>query len=277
MKFNIPFNIFFSIFFLFLFKAHSQPLYVIHTNGIIQNLTAGDTLKVGSKINLEDKLLFKAPNAVAAVIDPQKGRFTICADSLKNENNEIEFVSFVKDCFFLSQKRVSTRGGVINNFVDLQNHFSKRRYLILDTLKISINPETFPMSKNTFFYVRYLYENEIVNKRLESVENTLLISKETLFTIDGKEVPSQQVSDIKLYYYFTRGKDGDIKSLKICDFDPIFVDTAYLETQIELLISSLKPETEDEIENEVLCFLNEFYGVPNINNLRNWLRNNFVY
>lgn len=52
--------------------------HVIHVNGTIQIKASGKLLEIGDKISSEDEIVFKTPDAMAALISAEKGRFTLC-------------------------------------------------------------------------------------------------------------------------------------------------------------------------------------------------------
>ena len=92
------------------FSEPADVYHVIHVRGTIQIKASGKLLKTNDKISSDDEVVFKMPDAVAAVISPKKGRFTLRTDNLKKETGESELNGFVRTCFFPSHKRISTRG-----------------------------------------------------------------------------------------------------------------------------------------------------------------------
>jgi hypothetical protein len=78
-------NLFVIIVWVFLFSALSKTgfseaadtYHVIHVNGTIQIRASGKLLEVGDKISSEDEIVFKTPDAAAAVISAEKGRFIL--------------------------------------------------------------------------------------------------------------------------------------------------------------------------------------------------------
>lgn len=49
--------------------------------------------------------------------------------------------------------------------IDLQNNFSGK-YVVLEKQSIQIDKTNFPMDNDNFFFLRYLYKGEEINKKL---------------------------------------------------------------------------------------------------------------
>ena len=257
------------------FSDSNDIFYIIHVKGKIQIKSSGKMLETGKQVSSEEELVFKTPDAIAAVISPKKGRFTLKADNLKIRKKDSELVFFFKSCLFPSPKKISTRKGALNNLIDLHKHFSVNSYLILGTAKVNINHEAFPMSDNSFFYVRYIYQGQTINKKLGYEGNILIIDKGSIYVVDAKQIAPEKTTDTRLYYYEKR-KNKKPLSTKIASFNPIFPDEEQLKSKIGLLISVLKDvgKNEKEIENEISVFLYEFYGKTDLENVRRWLETN---
>lgn len=260
------------IIFLFSFSSScfsSDTYYVIHVKDAIIVKNTGTLLKVGDAISSEEELVFKSPNAVAAVISPQKGRFTLSAREKHSEGEYKEFVDLVRNLLMPSTHRVSTRSGVLNNLVDLKNHFEGDNYLIIEKVLLIVDANVFPMADTAFFYVRYTFDNEFINKKLKFNGDTLIIDPKTLYTIEGDSIQSSRTSDTKLYYYRKKAE----QSILIAEFNPVIPDETLLRKECMLLISQLKKQEKDaiSISNEVIAFLNEFYGKPDIMDVTQWL------
>lgn len=148
-------------------------------------------------------------------------------------------------------------------------------YLIFDIAEIRINPEAFLKSEKSFFCIKYRYQGKMIEKAVNRKEDSLIID-ESLYAVNGKTIPFEKIPDTQLCYYeISEGKKS--KYTKIADFKPVFADEEQLKTEITLLISILKAsqKTKAEIKMEVLTFLDEFYGRPDTDNVKDWLNRNF--
>jgi hypothetical protein len=251
--------------FLFLFIATNslfsqQDFKVIKVNGSILLKTKGISLETGTVFSDKEDLIFRSEDATAAVINSQKGRLI-----LTSKNHDLSTASSNN---MPSMYNISSRGGPLLNNSDLKNHFSGK-YVVLGRQLIKIDNKSFPMDNNNFFFLRYIYKGEEINKKLGFKADTLIIDKSSLFTIDGKPIPSADNTAIKLYY-----RKGD-ESLLINDFDLIFPDMTQLKKETEIILSEIKSKPEKEKIGEINSYLNEFYGKVYGENLISWLESNF--
>jgi hypothetical protein len=251
--------------FLFLFIAtdsllSQQDFKVIRVNGSILLKTKGVSLETGTVFSDKEDLIFRSEDATAAVINSQKGRLI-----LTSKNHDLSTASSNN---MPSMYNISSRGGPLLNNSDLRNHFSGK-YVVLDRQVIKIDNKSFPMDNNNFFFLRYIYKGEEINKKLGFRADTLIIDKNSLFTVDGKPIPNADNTAIKLYY-----RKGE-ESLLINDFDLIFPDMIQLKKEAEIILSEIKSKPAKEKIGEINSYLNEFYGKAYEENLISWLKSNF--
>ena len=93
------------------FSEPADVYHVIHVRGTIQLKVSGKLLKTDDKISSEDEVVFKTPDAVAAVISPKKGRFTLRADHLKKEG--VNSLLLSEPVFFHHASRSAPGAGYI--------------------------------------------------------------------------------------------------------------------------------------------------------------------
>ncbi|MBI5538836.1 MAG: hypothetical protein HY951_02180 [Bacteroidia bacterium] len=238
---------------------------VIKVTGNIVIQSTGSALGIGTAFGQNEDLLFKSTDSRAAVINPKRGRF------LLTSNNVSEFKNS-KSNFLPATGNISARAGsFILNINDLKNYF-EGNYVIFDKIKIKINPAAFPMNDKKYFYIRYNYKNETINKKLGFNVDTLIINKDELLTIDGKQIPNPEITEMKLMYM----EEGEkYVSTPICIFTPIFPDFEILKTEVKIILEQMKDKPYKDKVNEVSAYINDFYGKPEENNLKNWLKENF--
>jgi hypothetical protein len=242
--------------------CYSQIDYrVIRVDGVITIRSSGVNLATGTVFSENENLLFRTAEATAAVINPEKGRMILTAPKGDLSNTKSNFMP--------SMYNISSRGGSLNNLIDLQNHFSGR-YVILDRLALQVNKSSFPMDNTHFFFLRYKYKNEDINKKLEFSADSIIFDKASLYTVDGNPIPSPDNTKIKLFY-----RNGE-ESILIGEFDLIFPDTKQLKEEVSVIISGMKGKPENDVFDQVTSYINEFYGKPNKDNLQAWLARNFV-
>lgn len=233
---------------------------VIRVNGTILLREKGVSLETGTVFSVKDDLIFRSEDATAAVINPQKGRLIITS-----RNHDL---SNARSNFLPAMYSIASRGAWLSNIIDLQNHFSDK-YVVLDYQDIVLDVSNFPMDDNHFFFLRYAYKGEDINKKLPHSGDTLKICRESLFTVDGNPIPSPDNTLISLFYR------NESESVLINRFDLIFPDTEQLRKEVQVILDELKDKQADEKIAEVNAYINEFYGKVYRLNLLTWLEFNF--
>jgi hypothetical protein len=247
--------------FIFIHPVFSQDDFkVIKVSGNILLKTRGISLETGTVFSGKDDLLFKSEDATAAVINSQKGRLV-----LTNKNHDL---STARSNSLPSMYNISSRGVSLLNNSDLSRNFSGK-YVVLDKQRIELDETTFPMDKDHFFFLRYIYKGEEINKKLGFSGDTLIIDKKSLLTIDGNSIPSADNTSIKLFY--RKGTE----SVFISDFDLIFPDMKQLKKEIAVILGEIKAKPVKEKVGEIDSYISEFYGKVQLENLNEWLASNF--
>ena len=251
----------FVLLFLFINTSFSQDNFkVIKVKGIILLKTKNISLETGTVFSEEEDLLFRTDDATASVINAQRGRMI-----LTNNNHDL---STARSNYLPSMYNISSRGGLLVNLVDLQNHFSGR-YVVLGRQAIEMDRKNFPMDKDNFFFLRYIFKGEEINKKLVYSGDTLIIEKRSLFTVDGNPIPSPDNTSISLFY--RKGSE----SIPVNEFDLIFPDMNQLTQEIQIILDEFKDKPVKEKIGEINSYINEYYGKIYKGNLVSWLEVDF--
>ncbi len=250
---------------LFVRAAYAQDYFtVIKVSGNIVIERTGSPLGIGTSFSQNENLLFKIPDSRAAVINPQKGRFIITSQNLA------EFKS-LKSNYLPSAGKISTRSvGFSSRKDDFKRQF-EGDYVILDEAKIKVDTDIFPLTDRNYFYITYDYNNKIINKKLTYHNDTLLIKKNELLTVDGIVIPDPRISEMKLVYLEEGEEYG---SEIICSFSPVFPDIPQLQQEIKVIIDQMEMSPYEEKISEISLFMKDFYGKVDENNLKMWLADN---
>ena len=64
-----------------------------------------------------------------------------------------------------------------------------------------VSPLAYPMDEKRFFFVRYLYRGEVINKRLDSRGDTLIFERKRFYSVDSAPVEPSETSEHALHYY----------------------------------------------------------------------------
>ena len=251
---------------LFFQLTYAQDNFtVIKVTGNIVIERTGSSLGIGTSFAQNENLLFKIPDSRAAVINPQRGRFLLTSQNLGEFKNS-------KSNFLPAAGKISTRGFIKKQTLnDLKDQF-EGSYVILDETRIIIDSSLLPMNSKKFFYVTYDYNNKPVNKKLAFNFDTLIIKKNELFIVDGKEIPDIKINQMKLMYL----EQGETyNSMLISSFTPVFPDNKTLTQEVKIILDQMEMNPYKEKLYEVSSFFQEFYGKIDETSLKIWLKENF--
>jgi len=241
------------------------PYKVITVNGEIMATKAKLTLQNGIEVKSDDNFNFLKPNSRAALINSEYGRVVL------TETNAAQ--AFAKAAFAPAISTVSSRAASMTTLADLKGFFSGNM-LIIDKLEQKIDASLFPMNDQKHFFVRYNYNNETINKKLQFNGDRVIINPDEIFAIDGKPIANpEQISEITLFYYDNSGKTPE--SILINSFRPVFVKTSDIKGEIKTIVDEFKSKNYEMIISEVYDYLNNFYGYMEKEEMEKWLNSNF--
>ena len=127
--------------------AVSDKYKVIRVDGKIVFQRTDAEMKKGDVFLAGTALSFKTPQSRAAVISGIKGRFVLSA----SEKGQTKILP--------AANNISSRSGALINMIDLKNHF-EGNYLVINSTELEIGAQNFPMNKENFFYLKFLYKGE---------------------------------------------------------------------------------------------------------------------
>jgi hypothetical protein len=243
-------------------RVFSQVNYrVIKVNGSIIYVRTGNNMTQGDVFTEDEDLSFQTPNSRAAVINPTSGRFILSPDNYEN-------LSTAKSNFLPAMSNLSTRGGIINNMTDLQNQFSED-IVILCEAGYFLNPYKFPMNENQFFFLKFKYKDEEINKKLSFDQNKLLFSREEILKVDEMPIKEIDNPDISLYYY-----NNGVPEY-ISDFRLVLPDIEKLDTELKIILDESPGKSFNQKVNDISGYIFEFYGKPDKQDVINHLGKTF--
>ncbi len=238
----------------------SENFKVIKVAGNIQVKTSGNMLSQGDVIASTETIIFKTEDARASVISKKSGRFLLSAQG------KIE--SPLKNNLIPAMNNISSRSGSILNLIDFQT-YCKGKHVILDNVSIYISPQAFLMSDTSFFYTEYTYKGESINKKLLFHKDTLIINRDQLFTIDNVAVENPESAVVKIFY-FAKGS-----AKMISDMHLVFPEKNLIKKEVQTILGEIPTKSAADKSNEIISYLNEFYGKPDKENVIRWLKTNF--
>lgn len=238
--------------------------YVLSVKGIVKLAKTKAALKPNDQISDKDAILFSAPTDMMAVVSTRSGRMILRP---KPTAKSSELMCVVSDILKPGTGRLSARAGSITNIIELKRYFGNDSLNILGTGKVWVSPAAYPMNADNFFFVRYQWKGETINKKLSVERDTLLLSTNDIYKVDGKAILSKDVKDTKLFY-----KQGTAVS-EIGPFTVSFPE----ETAVKQLVTSFKDHSSlkgTQFLDELTPLLKDIYGKTDKDNVRAWLKKN---
>jgi hypothetical protein len=243
----------------------AQNIYhVLNTKGIIKIKKTGNTLKTNDQISDKDVLIFSKATDAVAVISTKNGRMILRP---KQNPKSSELICVVSEILNPGTGRLSARNGSITNAIEIQKYFSDDSLNILGTTKVWISPMAYPMNAENFFFVRYTWQGQSINKKLSFNKDSLILNASELYKVDGKNISVVEISDAKLYY-----KKGS-SNLMVCTFTISFPD----ETKVNETISAFRKYSSlkgEDFLKELYPLLKDTYGNTDKSNVREWVTKN---
>ena len=237
---------------------------VIKVSGNIIIERTGSQLGIGTSFSQNENLVFKVPDSRAAVINPQRGRF------LLTSQNSVEFRSS-KSNYLPSAAKISTRAvGFGTRTSDLKNNL-EGSFVILDENKLVIDTIVYPMASRKYFFIKYDYNNNTINKKLAFTKDTLIIKRNELLTVGGTVIPKPQINQMQLIYF----KEGENGSTAVASFTPVFPDPDVFKKEIKIIVDQMEMNPYTDKFREISTFIRDFYGKVDENSLKGWLKYNF--
>ncbi len=234
---------------------------VIKVNGSIQYVRTGSQMALGDVFTEDEALTFGSPNARAAVINPEKGRFILTPQSASQ-------LTGARSNFLPSMSNISTRGGFLNSMSDIVNQFSGP-VAILYSASWPVNPYQFPMDEDRLFYLVLQYKGEKINKKLSHDENSLVFARSEILKVDGLPIETYDNPSASLYYYTPAG------SMYLCSFDLVFPELKALGEETGVILQEISDEDYNRKVNELASYIFDFYGKPDKKDVMLFLERDF--
>lgn len=241
------------------FSGFGQSYTVIHSIGKIYDVKNERHLTKGMKIDESAELRFDSPNARAAVLSSSRGRYIIQAASGTSAQSDLAYT--LSSIITPARGKLSTRAGGINNTLDFKKHFEEGAIAVLGgSYQVKIAPAAFPMNDNQFFYLQYLYNGELINKKLSN-EGEVLIFDQSIYLIDDVPIDANQTSEMKLFYYNAAKQESELITGLV--LSPV---------SDEELASIASNFSNDENKNQSICeWINDLYGKCSVEQVENAL------
>lgn len=245
-------------FFAFTYSASPDMYKVIKVTGTIVYKKNSKTMIQGDVFPETEQIVFKSSDSKASIVSTARGRF-ILAPGSENKTG-------IKDNLLPPSSNVSSRSGALINSMDLKNYF-KGNFVVLEAMRLKVSPAKYPLSDNSFFFLKVNYNKEVINKKLSNDSNFVVFNRAEILKVDGKPVTSLDNNAVQLCY---KAKDGSVQ--EVADFNLFLPDVTEIVNELKLLKSEMAIQDENKLINEVTSYLSDFYGKSNRENVASFLK-----
>lgn len=235
---------------------------VIAIRGTVTNVEKGLLLRARSRFKQEDRLDFSSPRAKLLVMN-ERGQTFLCLKAKNRRGFEL----------YPSKAPRNTRPGIALNQFTLQQYLSTDTIYVLDNqLDVLVSVLMYPMDEDHFFYLQYQGRGELVNKKLAFGGDTLFITKEDLYQIEGQQIQMDSIQNPTLFHY----DSGRRVSRRVGDLKLVFLQTDQLIEEVKILLESLGPLDNKTQRTEIESFIYTYYGKTDKANFEKWLASHFL-
>jgi hypothetical protein len=200
---------------VFLFRQDNY-FFVSNVKGKIFYAKTKAAVLVGDQLKLNEELIFNNETDEVDVISPSKGKFIIRKTRPLAHTKLSGIILTISDNIAPAVIPQTLAGrGIINNTDDLRQflqflavaqHDTAANLAVIDTLRITLSRLSFGQTTAKFFFLRYVYRNHVINKKLNFMKpvdekNLILVLDNNIKYIDQQQIDPAGIVDPALYYY----------------------------------------------------------------------------
>lgn len=257
----------------FALNLTAENYTVLYIKGKVKNLTTNKPVARGDQLSTAHKLEFENKEASLAVLSAERGRYLVQPGAKPGGSSEL--VAVVQDVLAPFKKgKLSTRGAQDEEgLIDIKSYFGTEDFVVLgDSITININPNKYPMNENQVFILYYEWKNQGVSKEIAFQGKTIILEREKLFDVNGRQANPRDVEKVQLYYYNKLTK----QSQKVSEFALSFPDIELLKKEMKFTLEFLNEEGVPKEEKFAMLYdiILEFYGKSDQDVFRKWLADN---
>lgn len=247
-------------------QTGSSLYHVVKVNGDILNMNQNKSLSTGDEIMSSDNLRFQTINASALAINEKSEKYNLKRPAIDiSSNDDMAFTVMLAATPVLSRNQLTTRGLVKTEkaIVDLKSYFGKETFAVVgDSMSVLLDEGLFPLNNNKFIVFHYTIDGKTVSKKLGFNNQYLIIEKDKLMEVEGKQLSGNQITGIEVFQHEV---STDIKE-KITEINLIFVDKELLYKEFNAIMPVLNKvySTNDEKIEYLTNYFGDVYGITDL-------------
>ena len=241
---------------------------VLHVRGTVQVAATREPLHPGFRVSATDTLRFSSVTDRVHVVSPQSGRLILQPDLQRSER---EIIRVVRNILLrpMQRRALSTRstGGPFSTD-QIRLHF-EQPLLLLGPVFVPSPAICCPETDTSFFYVRYRWNGEIVNKRLPRLNGRSILHADSLYRVDDRPISPSQTTQPELFYYEQAGLSYPISPLQL-----LVPDEEKVRTEVAILLRNVTGDrsvTNSAVVEDVAAYLEDTRSGVDRRGLRFWL------
>ncbi|HRY31624.1 MAG TPA: hypothetical protein P5531_01510 [Bacteroidales bacterium] len=250
----------------FSLPLHGQDYRVIFVRGRVIADLATRPVQTGDMLKSSSGLRFETQEAVVIVISSQGRRYTLKPATAK-KHEEKESLELVKELLMPSRAYLSSRDDGSSQ-QDLFGFFRRESLAVTgDELELPLDTLRFPDKPGSFFMLLCETGRQVCHLPLYRRQHSLLLRK-----------PAQQAACGNCPYQAVYVHQADTVFLGESSFTLSFPEKEELDAAIPPLIKALRQNGADTLRilEEISAFISECWGIPDPDNLRNFLQTHYL-
>jgi|GEM_PF-896983 len=248
--------------------VYPQDCYtVLKIKGEAEVEKTGKAVAVNDELCSNDNLIFKDAKSVVVVHSTKKGRFTL--KPYKASKNELVYL--VDDIIRNSTSTLMTKSFEFD--IPVMPEFSGNRYCVVGTLRLPVDPVSFPMNEKFCFTLNYVCGEKNISVGIPFSCDTLILDKDNLFNKEDCPVNTEDIGSVSLFY---TEKNTENRKL-INRFKLNFISEDELKTDIDNYLKIVKNDelSAPNLINDLYSYANFLYGKINGEFFTEWVSKNY--
>lgn len=254
--------------------------YVVDIGCQIKKQGSNHIIVIGDTVDIDATFIFRSPRDKFCVYHPAKGIFFVTPKKMLPSSKPNQILAILKDNLLPTtrQEIFGVRGSsMMSSPQDLNNYFGQfSKRLVIGTELIPLDPEGFPDRNNRYFFVRYYYEGQQVNKQLHFISpknspHTLFLQlDQQILKKNNVDISPEKAENMQLFYYDSKQE----RSVPMAKLQLVPVSQNQVLSEIKLIkkLSAMehagKPDSDKLVFEDVYSGLANCHGQPDITTLR---------
>ncbi|MCS6822768.1 MAG: hypothetical protein NZ529_00625 [Cytophagaceae bacterium] len=250
----------------------TETYWVLHVMGNVITKATGKSLKVGDKITNQDQLKFSDKNASVVVMGP-KGKYTLKQNPKASPN---EFVAFANNSLMPMKSSGHLSSYRQSGPVKASTYFGDKNFNIIgQRIETSINCDHYAFTDQKYLELQYRVNGQLQTRKLIPENNKIIVDRSKHFTAPNNQpYDMNKVDSVKIFLVDLTNNTREIETT----FKLNFIDEKKLKDNLIIQKNIYKEmgKTDQEIESELVGFVNSIYDKTDQRFLKSWIKSSVM-